>query len=605
MHIPPSLAVALLFSVLLFTAAGFILYRFFSSRLNETRALNKALEEKIQELELVKTGLEKTVRKKTDDLAATDATLLLEIKRRQGSEASLQAATKQWHRTFDAIGDAVLILDPDLTIVKGNAAAMKLLGNGAGTTILGRKCYKLFAGNNQICEDCPLREVRESGKPCNRIMEQSFLGKVFQTGSVPLMDHGDLLGYIFYAHDISFQRKLEQQLVQTRKMEAIATLAGGIAHDFNNILGAILGNADLLLYRLTKAEEKIVPSAQKDITPHEISEHVDAIKKAGLRAKVLVSQILAFSRQKTASRQRIDITPVIKEGIKLLRSSLPTAIEVKGKISSNIGLIDTDPTQIHQVLMNLTTNAAQAIGNKPGRITIRLQQIDAGQEECRRYHDLVPGAYVVLSVKDTGPGIPEGLLKRIFDPFFTTRDVGEGTGMGLSVVHGIVVSHDGIIDVSAPAGEGAEFTVFFPRVAAEKQKSGDVVTNMPLGDETLLFVDDEEDIVKMRRRMLEYLGYKVLAAGDGVEALTIYRENQEKIDLVITDQTMPKMTGLKLAEKIHAIDDEIPIILCSGYSDAVTTEEANRAGIRRFLAKPLDMRRLSISIRELLPSGGA
>ncbi len=595
----------ILLTLLALIISGMVLYFGFTNLLNRIIGLNSSLEKKNQELQLAGEQMEVKVRDQTHELTVTNKNLRQEMDRRMSSEASLRISNEEWRRTFDAIKNPVLILDADLAIIKGNAAALELLGNGTADEIAGRRCHELFAGSDQLCRVCPAKIALENGTAQDLVVEHSFLGKVFQVSCIPILENDELLGYVHTARDITIQRNLEHKLVQAQKMEAIATLAGGIAHDFNNILGAILGNADLLLYRFPESDEDDSPMQGEPPTVEEITEHVIAIKRAGIRAKDLVSQILAFSRQNISSKKRIVITPVIKEGIKLLRSSLPTTIDIQTEIGPEIGPVDIDPTQIHQVLMNLATNAAQALGNTPGRITISLQELEAGPEECSRYHDLVPGKYVVLSVSDTGHGIPDHLLKRIFDPFFTTRDVGEGTGMGLAVIHGIVVSHGGTIDVSSCDGEGTVFTLFFPRADKEEEGSVDAVTNMPRGNETILFVDDEEDIVKMRSRMLEYLGYRVFSAASGQEALEIFRREKDVIDLVITDQTMPKMTGLMLAEEIGKIDNRIPIVLCSGYSEAVTTDEANRVGIRRFLAKPLDMHQLSVSIRELLPIRGS
>jgi len=595
----------ILLTLLALIVSGMVLYFGFTNLLNRIIGLNSSLEKKNQELQLAGKQMELKVEEQTRELTVTNDNLRLEIDRRMSGETSLRISNEEWRRTFDAIRNPVLILDADLAIIKANAAALELLGNGTADEIAGRRCHELFSGSDQLCRVCPAKIALENGTAQDLVVEHSFLGKVFQVSCVPILEDGELLGYVHTARDITIQRNLEQKLVQAQKMEAIATLAGGIAHDFNNILGAILGNADLLLYKFPESGTGDLPMQGEPPTVKEITEHVIAIKRAGIRAKDLVSQILAFSRQNIGSKKRIVITPVIKEGIKLLRSSLPATIDIQTEIGPEIGPIDIDPTQIHQVLMNLVTNAAQALGNTPGRITIILQELEAGPEECRRYHDLIPGKYVVLSVSDTGHGIPDHLLKRVFDPFFTTRDVGEGTGMGLAVIHGIVVSHGGTIDVSSSDGEGTVFTLFFPRADKEEEGSVDAVTNMPRGNETILFVDDEEDIVRMRSRMLEYLGYRVFSAASGQEALEIFRREKGIIDLVITDQTMPKMTGLMLAEEIGKIDNRIPIVLCSGYSEAVTTDEANRVGIRRFLAKPLDMHQLSVSIRELLPTRGS
>lgn len=514
----------------------------------------------------------------------------------------LQAALAEWQLTFDAIIDPVLILDNELRVVKSNQAARQLLAN-TNQVLEGQTCHQLFAGSDEICPFCPAPNVRHGRQPQRQEVIHRYLGRTFSVCCSPLFAGEAIVGFVYFAKDISLQRNLEKRLVHAHKLESIATLAGGIAHDFNNILGAILGNADLLLYRLPAAQN----AAQEGmggppITFAEVGEHVQAIRRAGHRAKELVAQILDFSRQSPNQRRNLMIGPVVKESCRLLRASLPATIDLRVSVADNLGLIYADPGQIQQVVMHLCTNAAQALEQQAGVIELTLRETETGRAEQLRYHDLVPGKYVVLTVKDSGKGMPAEMLERIFDPFFTTREVGEGTGMGLAVLHGIIVSHDGVIDVSSEVGKGSVFTVFFPCIQDEAGDSADAGTDMPRGSETILFVDDEEDIVTMRTRMLTYLGYRVLPATGPEQALAYFNRGEERIDLVITDHTMPRMTGLQLAREISTTSPNLPIILCSGYSEAVTLEEALDAGVRRFLAKPVDMRLLAIAIRELLPN---
>jgi PAS domain S-box-containing protein len=516
------------------------------------------------------------------------------------SGLTVQLSREEWRYTFDAITDPVLILDTDMRVVRANRAASRLLA-GDRDPVEGRTCHQLFAGAAVPCRTCPVQTVRRERKPYSQEITHRYLGRTFSVACSPISGNDTVIGYILSAKDISHQRNLERRLIHAHKLEAIATLAGGIAHDFNNILGAILGNADLLLFRLPSKEPGGKPPMGPPITFAEVEEHVQAIKRAGTRAKDLVSQILAFSRQSIGQRRNILITPVVKEACRLLRASIPATIDFHLTIGGEIGMIHADPAQIQQVLMNLCTNAVQAIGERAGEIEVSLREVETGAAEKLRYHDLQPGRYVVLAVRDTGRGIPEEMLERIFDPFFTTREVGEGSGMGLAVLHGIIVSHDGVIDVSSEPGRGSVFTVFLPRVQNPDGNEEDQMSAMPRGTETILFVDDEEDIVLMRTRMLSYLGYRVLPATGPEQALSLFADNRDRIDLLITDHTMPRMTGLQLAAAISAGRPELPIILCSGYSEAVSPEEAEQAGVRRFLAKPVDMRMLAIAIRELLP----
>jgi signal transduction histidine kinase/ActR/RegA family two-component response regulator len=505
---------------------------------------------------------------------------------------------EEWQETFDAIMDPVLILNTDLQVTKANLAARQLLAvNGA--PIEGKACHQLFAGAETVCPFCPVSSVLHERKPQRQELTQRYLGRTFSVCCAPLFAREEMVGYVYCVKDISLQRNLEKRLVHAHKLESIATLAGGIAHDFNNILGAILGNADLLLYRLP-SQEQPEGTIGPPISFEEIGEHVQAIRRAGHRAKELVSQILAFSRQSVNQRRNVLIGPVVKESCRLLRASLPATIDLRVSVANNVGMIHADPGQIQQMVMHLCTNAAQALENRSGVIEISLRETETGRAEQLRYHDLLPGTYVVLTVKDTGRGMPPEMLERIFDPFFTTREVGEGSGMGLAVIHGIIVSHDGVIDVTSEVGKGSAFTVFFPRILEKTDDESEAADAMPRGTETILFVDDEEDIVTMRTRMLSYLGYRVLPATSPEQALGYFTRGDQHIDLVITDHTMPRMTGLQLAEEIITLHPQVPIILCSGYSEAVTLEDALDAGIRRFLAKPVDMRLLAIAIREIL-----
>ena len=518
-----------------------------------------------------------------------------------GVSPVLQRALDEWWYTFDAIVDPVLILDSELRIVRGNRAAFELL-SVSGTAIEGKYCHQLFAGTEEPCPFCPVRAAVHEHQPHCQELTHRYLGRTFAISCAPLLEAGRIGGFVYSVKDISHQRNLEKRLVHAHKMESIATLAGGIAHDFNNILGAILGNTDLLLYRLPSKEGRDASPSGPPLTLAEISEHLQAIKRAGVRAKDLVGQILAFSRQSANQRTNLLIGPVVKESCRLLRATLPATIDLKVAVPEGIGMIHADASQIQQVVMHLCTNSAQSLVNNAGVIELSLREIETGTAEQRRYHDLTPGHYVVLTIRDTGRGMSPETLERIFDPFFTTREVGQGSGMGLAVLHGIIVAHDGVIDVASSPGKGTVFTVFFPRVADGKGDALDPKAAMPLGRGTILFVDDEHEIVNMRTRMLSHLGYQVLPATGPEQALEILARPEEQVDLLITDHTMPRMTGLQLAAKVSALRPGLPIILCSGYSEAVTLEEARQHGVRRFLEKPVDMRLLAIAIREILPN---
>ncbi len=397
-------------------------------------------------------------------------------------------------------------------------------------------------------------------------------------------------------HDITRRKeaeterfKLEAQLQQAQRLEAIGTLAGGIAHDFNNILGAILGYAEMA----------------KDDSPAESSVRKDLIEilKAGHRAKDLVKQILAFSRQ--AATERISLQPVdiVKEAVKLLRPSLPSTIEIKQEIDEAAGPILADPTQLHQIVVNLCTNAFHAMEESGGILTISLKNITLKREDLGGDPHVLPGEYVRLSIKDTGAGIVPEVLGRMFDPYFTTKEVGKGTGMGLAIVHGIVKSYNGFVSCASTPGKGTTVQVYLPLIAAGAVLVEEPQGPVPTGNERILFIDDERILAEMGKTMLEPLGYTVTVRNNSLEAITTFLNQPEMFDLVITDQTMPGMTGFEMARRMLMIRPDLPIILCTGYSTLVSEEKARASGIRAFAMKPLAKRDIARLIRKVLDGG--
>ena len=387
-------------------------------------------------------------------------------------------------------------------------------------------------------------------------------------------------------HDITEQRKIEDRLKQSQKMESIGTLAGGIAHDFNNILFPITGHAELLL------EDIPQDSPFRD--------SINQIYTSAMRAGELVKQILTFSRQDTNGLEVMKMQPIIKEALKFIRSTIPTTIEIKQNINPDCGVVKADPTKIHQIIMNLATNSYHAMEDTGGTLTVSLRKIKLGQLDLIG-HDMKSGDYICLTVADTGVGMDKVLIDKIFDPFFTTKKKDKGTGMGLSVVHGIVKNMNGVIKVYSEPGQGTEFHVYLPM---EKSSSEKQVTNLKMeiqgGTEHILLTDDEESILIMIKKMLERLGYKVTSYTNSIEALDSFRVAPEKFDMVITDMQMPNMTGDKFAAELIKIRPDIPILLCTGFSETMSEEKAISLGINGFLLKPMIMKDLSQKIREVL-----
>jgi PAS domain S-box-containing protein len=379
---------------------------------------------------------------------------------------------------------------------------------------------------------------------------------------------------------------LQAQLIQAQKMEAIGTLAGGIAHDFNNILSAVMGHVEI---------------AQLDLaSDHPIHQHLSQVLKATHRAKDLVRQILTFSRKSEVNKKPLRLTSVIQEALKLLRASLPATIEIQTDLTTDQDIILADQTQIHQVIMNLCANSAFAMAENGGVLEIGLIPMDLNAKTVRKHFNLAPGRYIALKVSDTGTGMTANVRERIFDPFFTTKDLGQGTGMGLAVVHGIVKNHGGGIAVESEPGKGTQFEILFPRM------NGEVLTEKhpilaPLGgSERILFIDDEQFLIDVAKQMLERLGYQVQAESNPLKAIEAFSSRPDHYDLVITDMTMPHLPGDSLARRLQTIRPDIPIILCTGYSERINDEKAAALGIHALMEKPLSIDELSRTIRKIL-----
>jgi len=409
----------------------------------------------------------------------------------------------------------------------------------------------------------------------------------------PVVQNDEVVGLVGIVADISDRKtaeeekaRLEAQLQQSQKMEAIGIMAGGIAHDFNNMLAIIIGNADMALDDIPEGN----PGRY----------NVNQIIEASQRVKDLVKQILTFSRQDHQELIPLKPNVIIKESLKLLRSTTPTTVSIVQNICTDCGTIMADSTQIHQVLMNLCTNSIHAMDEK-GTIEVIGLMVDLETEDIPDQPGIKPGHYFKLSIRDTGIGITRELQNRIFDPFYTTQEVGEGTGMGLSIVLGIVKSHRGFIQVDSEPGKGSVFTLFFPTMEeVQTQKTVKITEENLQGNERVLFVDDEEMLAMIGGRLLERLGYKVTVKTSSNDALKTFKSDPDSFDLVITDQSMPNMSGAELTTELLNTRPDIPVILCTGYSKKISEEESKKLGIKKYLLKPLDRRALAKSIREVL-----
>ena len=520
---------------------------------------------------------------------------------RKKIEETLRESEERYRALFAGITDAVYvhhITDDGYPgqIIDANDVACKMLGY-ARDELVGMKIDDIDASESPVDVHQAVTDLKANR---NVLFEQVHVAK--NGKRIPVEVHAQAFEYkgrlaiLSTVRDITDRKRaekerltLEAQLKQAQKMESIGTLAGGIAHDFNNILGIILGNAEL---------------AMDDVPEWNPARfNLKEIRTASLRAKDVVRQLLSFARKTRLEKKPTNIVSIVKESLNLIRSSIPASIDIHRNISADIDNILADPTQINQVLINLCTNANHAMPDG-GIIEVILKNAALDENATAQYPDLNSGRYVSLTVRDTGHGIPKEDMDRIFDPYFTTKEVGKGTGMGLAVVHSIVKEHNGIISVKSEPGKGTTFNIFFPAVDKDAVVESEPSEKLPMGNEKILFIDDEASIVNMARQMLERLGYEVDAKMSSIEALEFFRSKPDQFDLVITDLTMPKMTGDKLVQEILNIRPDIPVILCTGFSEKIDEKKATAIGASDYIEKPVNQHDFAFKIRKVLDRKG-
>ena len=517
-------------------------------------------------------------------------------RRRSDAEARLRRSEASYRSLVENIDLGITRVDRDHNVLMVNEAQARLVGK-APEDLVGKKCYESLHGRTRVCTGCAGIPAAPSGRPQEIETEgrdPDGRPRHLRTRSFPSLDEeGEVSGFIDVMEDITDRRRteeergrLEARLRESQRIEAIGTLAGGIAHDFNNILAVIFGYAEM---------------AQLGVPPDsDAHQKMDWVLKAAYRARDLVKQILTFSRQNEQESKPVEIGLMVKEGLRLVRASLPSTIQIRSEIHAGPLTVLADPTQVYQVLMNLCTNAGHAMRAVGGRLDVSVTTVRLEARAAARLGDLRPGSYVRLSVADTGHGMDPETQERIFEPYFTTKPKGEGTGLGLAVVHGIVKRHHGTVQVRSTAGSGTTVNVLLPRLEEPAPDRFAAPGPPPRGQGHILLVDDEEEFVAIGTEMLQSLGYDVTPGTSSLEALGAFRVQPDRFDAVVTDRTMPDMTGDALARELLRIRPDLPIILCTGFSEQVTEQAARSMGIRAFVLKPLVLYDLARTLREVL-----
>ncbi|MBF0302397.1 MAG: PAS domain S-box protein, partial [Desulfamplus sp.] len=505
-----------------------------------------------------------------------------DISERKQTEDALRESEEKYRSMMESMDDAAFICSSEHTIEYMNLAMAKRVGHNS----IGEFCYKAIYGFDEQCPWCLSKKVL-SGESVRTEFVSLNDNRAYSVSLSPVFHVDSSVSVLSILRDVTDTKTTEAKLQQAQKMEAIGVLAGGIAHDFNNILSPIISYTEMLSYDIPKESP--------------LRESLDEIYAASMRAKDMVRQILTFARQEKSEVRLMKMQHILKEALKLIRSTIPATIDIKNDIKKECGLINADPTQIHQIVMNLATNAYHAMEETGGTMTISLKEVELNEQDIIG-QDIQKGIYACLTVSDTGTGIPEDIRDKIFDPFFTTKEQGKGTGLGLSSVHGIVTNCGGTIRVHSEIGKGTEFNIYLPVAESYLKKNDAFQVKIPTqgGNERILLVDDEVVLITLQKAMLERLGYHVTSRTSSIEALEAFRANPDKFDMVITDMAMPTMSGDRLALELIKIRPDIPILLCTGFSTIMSEEKALSMGIKGFLMKPVTISDLDKKIRDVL-----
>ncbi|MBU0729387.1 MAG: DUF3365 domain-containing protein [Proteobacteria bacterium] len=510
------------------------------------------------------------------------------IAERKDSEIALENSEARFRELFDRMSSGVAVFNAinnaeDFIFVDINKAS-EHIERLSREEVIGKSVVEVFPSIKEFGLFEVLQKVWRTGETAQHGAKEYKDNRIrgWRENFVYKLPSGEVVSIY---RDMTRAKLAEENLQQAQKMEAIGTLAGGVAHDFNNILTAIIGYAELSLIS----------------TPQEsnIHGHLEKIVKSGKRATDLVKQILTFSRQTDQERRVLLLQPAIKEALKLLRGTLPTTIEIHQEIETDCDPVLADVTQIHQVIMNLCTNAYHAMREKGGVLSVKLKEVKFDENHPSKHPELGPGKYAQISVRDTGHGMDKETLLRIFDPYFTTKKHGEGTGLGLATVHGIIKNHEGVIDVVSAPDKGTTFTLYFP-IVEDKNRYEHIITSKPSLSKIagrILLVDDEESISQLGEKILRLIGCNVSAFTDSLEAFEAFKAEPDNFDIIMTDQTMPGLTGIELSRKILEMRPDIPIILCTGFSEIVNEQQAKEQGVAEFIMKPLTIHSITEAVR--------